>query len=170
MVLIELAEDGSGGRAVEAMVMIKYANTFRRHFCAGKLISLPHAGWCLQLCDFLFPIGDYNIFMSFRLLLLFSTVLAAQTVERPVRAVTDPGVVTTRQMVTPAGVPTVFNGRVYGVGFRGANEIQVLTGVGVYRMDWRENKVLRHTAAKGRGGIQARRGTVRGCGSRRAGL
>jgi YVTN family beta-propeller protein len=83
------------------------------------------------------------------------TAVWGQTVERPVRAVTDPGVVTTRQNITPAGVPTVFDARVYGVRFRSANEMQVLTGAGVYRMDWKENKVLRHTAAKGRGGIQA---------------
>ena len=93
--------------------------------------------------------------MSIRFFFLFSAVLLAQTNQRPARAVTDPGVVTTRQMVTPAGVPTVFNGRVYGVQFRSGDEIQALTGVGVYRMNWRENKVLRHTEAKGRGGIQA---------------
>ncbi len=79
----------------------------------------------------------------------------AQTVERPVRAVTDPGVVTTRQGITPAGVPSVFQGRVYGVQFRSESEIQVLTGAGVYRMDWRQNRVLRHTEMKGRAGIQA---------------
>ncbi len=93
--------------------------------------------------------------MSIRYYFLFAGALLAQTNERPARAVTDPGVVTTRQMVTPAGVPTVFNGRVYGVQFRSGDEIQALTGVGVYRMNWRENKVLRHTEAKGRGGIQA---------------
>jgi DNA-binding beta-propeller fold protein YncE len=93
--------------------------------------------------------------MSIRLIFLFSAVLVAQTVERPVRSVTDPGVVTTRQMVTPAGVPSVFQGRVYGVQFRSDAEVQVLTGAGVYRMDWMQNKVVSHTAARGRGGIQA---------------
>ncbi|MBL8241239.1 MAG: hypothetical protein JNM66_27700 [Bryobacterales bacterium] len=93
--------------------------------------------------------------MSFRLIFLCSGLLAAQTVERPVRSVTDPGVVTTRQSITPAGVPSVFNGRVYGVHFRTATEVQVLTSVGVYRMDWRQNKVLQHVDTRGRGGIQA---------------
>lgn len=84
-----------------------------------------------------------------------SGLLWAQTIERPARAVTDPGVVTTRQMVSPAGVPSVFQGRVYGVSFRSANEIHVLTSAGVYRMDWKENKVASLTPSKGRGGIQA---------------
>jgi hypothetical protein len=34
----------------------------------------------------------------------------AQSVERPVRAVTDPGVVKTRQAITPAGVQSGFEG------------------------------------------------------------
>jgi YVTN family beta-propeller protein len=93
--------------------------------------------------------------MRFCSFLLFCLVAAAQTVERPVRSVTDPGVVTTRQTITPAGVPSVFNGRVYGVQFNGGNEIDVLTSVGAYRMDWKENKVVRHVDMRGRGGIQA---------------
>ena len=39
-----------------------------------------------------------------------SCVCAAQTVEQPSRSVTDPGIVTTRQAITPAGVPSVFQG------------------------------------------------------------
>ena len=89
--------------------------------------------------------------MCFRYFFLLGAVLSAQTNERPVRAVTDPGVVTTRQSISPAGVPSVFNGRVYGVQFRSATELQVLTALGVYRMDWQQNKVLRHTEARGRG-------------------
>ncbi|MBM3783340.1 MAG: bifunctional YncE family protein/alkaline phosphatase family protein [Acidobacteria bacterium] len=79
----------------------------------------------------------------------------AQTPDRPVRAVTDPGVVTTRQMVTPAGVPTVFQGRVYAVRFHSNDEIYALTGEGLYRMDWRRNLVEGRVAMRGRGGIQA---------------
>lgn len=63
--------------------------------------------------------------------------------DRPVRAVPDPGVVTTRQAITPAGVPSIFQGRVYGVAF-GADpaELWVLNANHVYRLDWRQNKVL----------------------------
>jgi hypothetical protein len=63
--------------------------------------------------------------------------------DRPVRAVPDPGVVTTRQTITPAGVPTIFQGRVYGVAFGAdASEVWVLNANHVYRLDWRQNKVL----------------------------
>lgn len=57
-----------------------------------------------------------------------STPLLSQTVEAPVRAVTDPGVVTRRQGITPAGVQTVFEGRVYGLALgRASSELWVLT-------------------------------------------
>ena len=51
-------------------------------------------------------------------------LLAAQTAQQPSRSVTDPGVITTRQAITPAGVQTVFDGRVYGVVF-GASADQI---------------------------------------------
>jgi len=93
----------------------------------------------------------------FRLLLctLSAGLCAAQTVERPVRAVSDPGAVTTRQTITPAGVPTVFAGRVYGVAFGGdAAELLVSHAAGVYRLDWRGNRVLSRQAARGRAALQ----------------
>ncbi|MCG6957356.1 MAG: beta-propeller fold lactonase family protein [Gemmatimonadetes bacterium] len=62
---------------------------------------------------------------------------------RPARAVPDPGVIATDQRVTPAGVQTVFAGRVAGVRFgSGANEIWVAVPGHAYRMDWRANRVL----------------------------
>ena len=85
---------------------------------------------------------------------LFSEVcatilVAAQTSDRPVRSVTDPGVITTRQMITPAGIQTVFEGRVYGVAFGASpSEVWVLnarqrnTQAQVFRLDWAANKVL----------------------------
>ena len=64
------------------------------------------------------------------------------------RGVTDPGVVTTRQAITPAGVQSVFDGRVYGVAFgASASELWVLTGrsragkAQLYRLDWLKNAV-----------------------------
>ena len=75
-------------------------------------------------------------------------VEAAQSVDRPARGVTDPGVVTTRQAITPAGVQSVFDGRVYGVAFgASASELWVLTGrsragkAQLYRLDWLKNAV-----------------------------
>lgn len=81
--------------------------------------------------------------------------LCAQTTERPVRSVTDPGVVTTRQAITPAGVPTVFQGRVYGVVF-GASppEIWVLTATRVYRLDPQANRVLYNIPLDGAPSLQ----------------
>ncbi len=81
-------------------------------------------------------------------LLSSETLISAQTPERPVRAVTDPGVITTRQMITPAGIQTVFEGRVYGVAFgASASEVWVLnarqrnTQAQVFKLDWATNKI-----------------------------
>src|SRR5262245_50969393 len=81
--------------------------------------------------------------------LLFSILASAQTHDKPARAVTDPGVVTTRQTITPAGVQTVFDGRVYGVAFGASpNEVWALTARGrsaptqVFKLDWVNNKIL----------------------------
>ncbi len=81
--------------------------------------------------------------------------LGAQTVDHPARAVTDPGVVTTRQAITPAGVPTVFNGRVYGAAFGAASsEVWVLHASHVYRLDWKQNRVLDAVPHGGSPGLQ----------------
>ena len=76
----------------------------------------------------------------------------------PVRAITDPGVVTTRQSITPAGVPTVFNGRVYGVAFgASASELWVLNATNVFRLDWKNNKILDRIELGGSPGLQGLR-------------
>src|SRR5262245_14109269 len=90
------------------------------------------------------------------------TPLVSQTVEVPLRAVTDPGVVTTRQGITPAGAQTVFEGRVYGLAFgRTCFELWILTAgsastsqMQVYKLDWRSNKTLTRMAADGTAGLQ----------------
>ena len=81
--------------------------------------------------------------------LLFSILASAQTHDKPARAVTDPGIVTTRQTITPAGVQTVFDGRVYGVAFGASpDEVWALTARGrsvptqVFKLDWVNNKIL----------------------------
>src|SRR5262245_7842403 len=80
----------------------------------------------------------------------------AQTVERPVRSVTDPGVVTTRQAITPAGVPSVFQGRVYGVAWAGdSGDLWVLHASQVYRLDWQNNRVIALMAHGGTPGNQS---------------
>jgi DNA-binding beta-propeller fold protein YncE len=87
--------------------------------------------------------------------LLLALPLAAQDSGAPVRGVTDPGTVTTRQAITPAGAQAVFQGRVYGVTFGAdAGEIYVLQAKGIYRMDWKANRMLSHAALQGRMGLQ----------------
>src|SRR5882672_1386846 len=86
-------------------------------------------------------------------------VAVAQTVARPTRGVTDPGVITTRQTITPAGVQTVFDGRVYGLTFGATgDELWVLAGArggpNVYRLDWRENVVRDRWPLQGTAALQ----------------
>ena len=93
-----------------------------------------------------------------RTALVFALVClaSAQTIDRPVRAPVDPGVVTTRQTITPAGVPTVFQGRVYGVSFgRDASTLWVLHVSQVYQLAWRENRIVSVVPHGGSPGLQA---------------
>ena len=87
----------------------------------------------------------------------FSEVIATgQTIERPVRAVPDPGVVTTRQSITPAGVQSVFSGRIYGVTFGTSSDVvyvAVNTGA-IYQLNWRTNQVLKMIRGAARPGMQ----------------
>jgi len=74
---------------------------------------------------------------------LAAATAGAQTVDRPVRSVTDPGVVTTRQSITPAGVPTVFQGKVFGVAFgESPSELWVASATNLYQMNWQTNQVM----------------------------
>ena len=71
------------------------------------------------------------------------------------RAVTDPGVVTTRQTITPAGVQAVFQGRVHGLAFGASgDQLWVLNAGHVYRFDWKNNRVLAHLQTGGSAGLQ----------------
>ncbi|MBC7928044.1 MAG: YncE family protein, partial [Bryobacteraceae bacterium] len=90
-------------------------------------------------------------------LLVITTGCVAQTLSQPSRAVSDPGVVTTRQSITPAGAVSVFQGRVYGLGWAGnsGEELVVLHASDVYRMDWRNNRVKERVAHGGSPGNQS---------------
>ncbi|HYZ87578.1 MAG TPA: bifunctional YncE family protein/alkaline phosphatase family protein [Bryobacteraceae bacterium] len=84
--------------------------------------------------------------------LLSVPALLAQTLPR---SVTDPGVVTTRQTISPAGVPSIFGSRVYGTAFgESSREVWVLTANKVYRLDWSENKILGEWPLGGSPGLQ----------------
>ncbi|HEY5218506.1 MAG TPA: hypothetical protein VIJ16_01795, partial [Gemmatimonadaceae bacterium] len=63
--------------------------------------------------------------------------------QQPRRDVPDPGVIATDQRVTPAGVQTVFAGRVAGVRFGAtASELWAAVPGAAYELDWRDNRVL----------------------------
>ena len=63
--------------------------------------------------------------------------------EEPVRNVTDPGVVTTRQAITPAGVQSVFPTRVYGVRFgKTPDDLHVLVANDVIQLNWKQNATV----------------------------
>ncbi len=75
-----------------------------------------------------------------------SLLVAAQPTTLP-RQVSDPGVVVTRQSITPAGVQSVFDGRVYAVGFGAKrDEVWALTATRLICLDWRANRVVRSVA------------------------
>ena len=80
--------------------------------------------------------------------------------EDPVRSVLDPGVITTRQALTPAGLQTVFIGRVHAVAFGATNDtVFALTdtqrAAQMYRLDWSGNKVVERAKAAVTPGMQS---------------
>jgi YVTN family beta-propeller protein len=94
--------------------------------------------------------------MSKRMLfLLLPLTLLAQTLSQPVRSVTDPGIITTRQAITPAGVPSVFQGRVYGTQWAGESDLWVLHASDIYRLDWKKNEVPERISHGGAPGPQS---------------
>jgi len=63
--------------------------------------------------------------------------------ETPVKQVPDPGTITTRQSITPAGAQSVFETRVYGITFgASSHELYAATRGVLYKLDWQSNKVL----------------------------
>jgi YVTN family beta-propeller protein len=87
---------------------------------------------------------------------LAATFGTSQAPDQPVRAVPDPGVVTTRQSITPAGVQSVFSGRVYGVAFGSSSDtLYVALNSGtIYELNWRSNQVMRVVRGDARPGMQ----------------
>ena len=74
----------------------------------------------------------------------------------PRRDVADPGVVVTGQRVTPAGIQSVFEGRVGGVRFgKSSDDLWVAVPEATFHLDWRSNRVLSRTPVSGRPGVYA---------------
>jgi DNA-binding beta-propeller fold protein YncE len=85
--------------------------------------------------------------------MLLSLIVALQ-LQAPIRAVRDPGVIATDQRITPAGIQTVFDGRVSGVRFgETARELWVAVPNGAWHLDWPENRVLGRAVYDGRPGV-----------------
>ena len=94
-------------------------------------------------------------------LFALASVLHSQDSRQPSRAVPDPGVITTGQSISPAGVQSVFDGRVYGVAFGATDdEVWVLTGRNrasrpeIYRLDWLENRMRGRWELEGSAALQ----------------
>jgi len=90
--------------------------------------------------------------------LLVPALILLQTQQPPAphRGVPDSGVVASLQQVTPAGVQSVFNGRVTGVHFGAtANDLWVAVPGSAYHLTWADNRVLARGAFNGRAGVQA---------------
>src|SRR6516162_6045755 len=87
---------------------------------------------------------------------LFVAVVLAPVIWPQTRSVPDPGVVTTRQAITPAGIPTVFQGRVHGVTFDAdPARLWVAARDRLYALDWKENRMAADIPLGGSAGLQA---------------
>ena len=85
--------------------------------------------------------------------MLLPLIIALQ-LQAPSRAVRDPGVIATDQQVTPAGIQTVFEGRVSGVRFgETASELWVAVPNGAWHLAWPNNRVLGRAVYDGRPGV-----------------
>ena len=81
---------------------------------------------------------------------------APQQPPAPRRSVPDPGVVASLQQVTPAGVQSVFEGRVTGLRFGTTpDELWVAVPGSAYHLAWADNRVLGRGAFNGPSGVQA---------------
>ena len=72
----------------------------------------------------------------------------------PVRNVTDAGVITTRQAITPAGAQTVFDSSVYSVGAAPGGDIWSLNRTRLQLLDFRDNRVKADFAIPGDRGVR----------------
>ena len=92
--------------------------------------------------------------MMIPLLLLLQAGTQQRGPAAPLREIPDPGVIAVDQRVTPAGVQSVFEGKVGGVRFaRTPGEIWVAVPGAAYRIAWRDNRVVASAGFDGRAGV-----------------
>ena len=80
-------------------------------------------------------------------------------IQAPVRTVPDPGVITTRQIIAPAGVQAIFESRVYGASFGETSDFVYVLATSreravVYKLDWRANHAVEVIELPGYPGFQ----------------
>jgi DNA-binding beta-propeller fold protein YncE len=86
--------------------------------------------------------------------MIFLALVLQATQHPPQRGIADPGVIATNLRITPAGIQSVFEGRVTGLRFgRLPGEVWVAVPGSVYRMRWADNRVLARVPISGRAGI-----------------
>jgi YVTN family beta-propeller protein len=109
-------------------------------------IFLPvHAALVSQATQKLGPVGEQESKPS--------------TAARPVNSVVDPGVIPSRQAITPAGLQSVFESRVFGITF-GENGDSIYAavlgqkGTDVYQIDLKTNQMVTVLSAGASAGLQ----------------
>jgi YVTN family beta-propeller protein len=104
-----------------------------------------------------------GISMTIRFLLLvaavcgaFAPAAASQTpaTKAPTRNVSDPGVITTRQAISPAGAQTVFDSSVFSVGVSSDADVWALNRTSLLLLDPRDNRVKAAHALPGDRGVR----------------
>lgn len=85
---------------------------------------------------------------------LLTVLLQTAATQPPKRDVADPGAMAVGQRVTPAGVQSVFTGRVHSVRFGSTpGELWAAVPGNAWRLAWRDNRVLTEVAFNGRPGV-----------------
>ena len=88
------------------------------------------------------------------LAIIVALMQAPVALPAPQREVRDPGTIAVGQRVTPAGVQSVFAGRVAGVRFGAdAGEVWAIVPGSAWRMRWRDNRVVSRAEFVGRPGV-----------------
>jgi DNA-binding beta-propeller fold protein YncE len=87
---------------------------------------------------------------------LLVAALIQAPAQSPARAISDPGIIAAGQRITPAGVQSVFAGKVGGVRFgTSSQDIIVAVPGSIQHVAWRDNRVISRAHVDGRPGIYA---------------
>ena len=119
----------------------------------------PLASTILALCIFLSVHSDLVCQTAQKLGPVGEQESKPATASRPVNSVVDPGVIPSRQAITPAGLESVFESRVFGVAF-GENGESIYAavlgqkGTNVYQINLKTNQMMTVLSAEASAGLQ----------------